>query len=137
MLDAHVPLSQQKGGTGAHSGDDGPVLAGQGQGAHTAGGELVHPAGGKAVDIPVHIAGAHAGEHHPAHVLEGEAVAGEIIAQGAEQAGDLILRPDPQHGEGIAMDVQTHHLGGGAADINSQNDIHDDRFLSCTGGRTA
>ena len=124
MLNAHILFRQQEGRAGSHCGDHGPLLAGKSQSTGAAGGEFIHPIGRQTINIPIHVAGAHTGEDHTPHVLQGQKIAGKVIAQRAEQAGDLILRPHPQHGEKRAMGIQAHHLGGGAADINSQNDIH-------------
>ena len=109
----------EESGAGAHADHHGGGLARQGQGSGAAGGELAHFTGGQTVDVALHIRGAHAGEHYPPHIPQGEPVAGEIVAKGAIQAGHLILRPDPQHGDHTAVRPQTHDFGGGAADVNA------------------
>ena len=117
--DLFSALRPQKSGAGAHGHHHALLLSRQGQGPGAAGLELIHPAGGQAEHIAVKIAGAHAGEHYPAHVAQGQAIAFEIIAEGSVQAGHLILRPDPEHGDHAAVRPQAHDLGGGAADINA------------------
>ena len=44
---------------------------------------------------------------------------GSRRAQGAVQAGHLVLRPYPQHGEHAAVGPKPHDLGGGAADVDA------------------
>ena len=119
-----LPLRPEEGGAGAHGHHHAPLLLRQGQCPCAAGGELVHTAGGQAVDVPLHIGGAHAGEDHPLHIGEGQTVGGQVVAQRAEQAGHLILRPDPQHGDHAAVRPQPHNLCGGAADVDSQDHAH-------------
>ena len=81
----------QKGGAGTHRHNYAGGLTGQSQRTGAAGLKFIHPAGGQAEHIPIHIAGANAGQNDPAHISEGETVAGQVVAQCAVQAGDLIL----------------------------------------------
>ena len=118
MADA-VGRRPEEGGAGTHAHHHGGGLLRQGQGPGAGGGELIHLAGGQAVDVAVHIGGPHAGEHHPPDLLQREVIAGEIIAKGSIQAGHLVLRPDPQHGDHAAVRPQAHDLGAGPADVNA------------------
>ena len=109
----------QKGGAGTHRPNYAGGLTGQSQRTGAAGLKFIHPAGGQAEHIPVHIAGANAGQNDPAHISEGETVAGQVVAQCAVQAGDLILRPDPEHGDHAAVGPQPYDLCSRAANINT------------------
>ena len=114
-----VLLCPEKGCAGAHGGHHGLLLAGKRQSAHAAGGELVHAAGGQAIDITLHIGSPHTGQDDPADVLQRQMVAGEIIAEGAVETGHLVLSPDAQHGDHTAVSSQSHNFCGGTADIDA------------------
>ena len=124
MPDPLAPLRPEEGGAGAHGGHHGLLLAAHGQGARAAGGKLVHRAGGKAVDIPLHIGGPHAGEDHPLHVRQGEAVPGEVAAKGTVEAGEGLLRLDPEGGEESSGLVKAHDLRRGAPNVNAEDGLH-------------
>ena len=119
MLNLLSGFRPEKRGAGSHGHHHAGILPGKCQSPGAAGLKLVHPAGGQAEYIPLYKAGAHTGEYHAAHVLQGQPVAFQIIAEGSVQAGHLILCPDAEHGDHAAVCPQTHDFGGGAANINA------------------
>ena len=130
MPDAPALFREEKGGAGAHGGDDGLVLPAHGQGAGAAGGKLVHHAGGQAVDLPLHVGGPHAGEDHPLHIRQGEPVSGEIASESAVETGQWISRLNPEGGEEGSSIVKAHDFRRGTADVDAEDGFHK-RVLPC------
>ena len=111
-------------GAGAHAHHDRPLLPAQRQTAHADGGELLDLDRAHAVNVAVHIRGAHAGERDVADVRELQAVRGEEVAERAVERGERVLRLHAQHINDCAVFVQPHDLRAAAADVNAQNNAH-------------
>jgi hypothetical protein len=96
----------------------------QGEPAGAAGGEFLHPAGGDAEDVPLGPGGAYAGERHLLHIPQQKAAVVQKAAHGAIEAGFLILRPNAPDAQQSSILLQSHDLGRGRADVDSQDYAH-------------
>ena len=100
------------------------LLPAQRKTARADGGELLDLDRAYAVNVAVHIRGAHAGERDVADVRELQAVRGEEVAERAVERGERVLRLHTQHINDCAVLVQPHDLRAAAADVNAQNNAH-------------
>ena len=119
-----VLIDVEEGGAGAHGDHQRRLPPGQGQRALAHGVELVHLGGGDAVNVPVHKGGALAGETDAVDIVQGELVAGNEAAHGSKEGGELVLALGAEHPQGGAVLPEAHHLGGGAANVDAENDTH-------------
>ena len=99
-------------------------LSTQRQTAHADGGELLDLDGAYAVDVAVHIGGAHAGERDVTDVGQLQAVRGEEVSERPVERGEGVLRLDAKHIDDRAVRVQANDFCAAAADVDAENNAH-------------
>ena len=119
-----VLIDVEEGGAGAHGDHQRRLPPGQGQRALAHGVELVHLGGGDAVNVPVHKGGALAGETRCGRYRAGQSwLLAMIAAHGSKEGGELVLCPWMRSiPRAVPSCLQAHHLGGGAANVDAEND---------------